>query len=113
MSAKKKNITESALFKKTNVLLLERNRVHLDMIKDRLSMHENIDIDTSVLIRALIEFLYDNPKYLKKLSPYLQDLKGYRILELLEELMEQGLSIEELSEKTGIGIDILETLPIK
>ncbi|MDF2880103.1 MAG: hypothetical protein K0R54_660 [Clostridiaceae bacterium] len=103
-----KQITESELFIKLNLLLLDRNKEHLNELTDMTSLISNVVIDSSGFLRGAIEYFYENQSELEKLAPYVENYKGYNVLNLLNQLIAQNVSIEEMSEKTGIGQSIIE-----
>ena len=104
-----KQITESELFKKLNILMLNKNKDHLEVIKEKMSLLCNIEVDNSAFLRGVIEYYYDNPDKLKDLIPYVKAYKGYNILSQFQELVEKGKSKEEITQELGLGLDIVES----
>lgn len=103
-----RQITESELFKKLNILLLSKNKDHLDEVKEKISLLSNMEIDNSGFVRGVIEYYFDNPAKLEDLVPYVTEYKGYNILDKLEKLIEKNKTIKEIDKETGIGTDILK-----
>lgn len=107
---KNKNVTESELFRKANILLLDKNKDHLEELKEKISLLANVEIDNSGFIRGVIEYFYENQEELKKLVNTVKNYKGYNILMDFNELMGQNKSIEDINKRTGIGMEILKNI---
>lgn len=101
-----KTVTESELFKKLNILLLDKNKEHLEVIKERMSLLANVEIDNSGFIRGTIEYFYENQDQLKILVDHIKDYKGYNVLRRFQELISENASCERISDELGIGVDI-------
>lgn len=96
-------LTETELFSKTNVLLLEKNKKNLNTLKGRASLLTNTKVDNSGLIRGMIEFFNDNPDELTKVIPYVSKSMGFQVLEEVKSMLDSGIPIEDIIEKTGVA----------
>lgn len=100
------DIRETELFKGLNILLLEKNKLHLEVIKEKASLLANMEVDNSGLIRAFIEYFYKNQDELKDVIEYVKEYKGYKVLEDFKQMFIENKSDEEIEEKVGVARDI-------
>lgn len=107
---KNKAIKETELFRKLNLLLLDRNKEHLEEIKEKASLLANENIDNSGLFRGLIEYFYKNPKYLKNIIEDVKENRGHKILKELKECFDKNMPNEDIYQKTGVGINIIKQI---
>lgn len=110
---RKKQLTETELFRRINILLLDKNKEQLEMIKEKISLLSNVEIDNSGFVRGVIEYYADNPEELKKLVPYVKEAKGYNILLKFNEMIAQNKTPKEIEEKLGISIEIVDEIKKK
>jgi hypothetical protein len=110
---RKKQLTETELFRKINVLLTDKNKEQLEMIKEKISLLSNVEIDNSGFVRGVIEYFSDNPEELKKLVPYVKEAKGYNILLKFNEMIAQNKTPKEIEEELGISIEIVDKIKEK
>jgi hypothetical protein len=107
------NAKETDLFRKFSLLLLDRNKQHSEELKEKLSMYANVTVDSSGMIRAIIEYLHDHQSLLAELVPYILKSKGFYVLEEFNALIEAGKSFEEIEKEIGISVEWLEELKQK
>lgn len=105
-------VKETDLFKQFSLWLIERNKEHLDEIKDKVSMYANVKVDNSGVMRGIIEYLYEHPELLREVAPYVAKYKGFNVLREFEGLVEDGKTIQEIQEAMGIGLKRIEKLNI-
>lgn len=110
---RKKNITESELFRKMNILITDDLKEKMEYEKGRTTLLTDMEIDNSALVRAMIWYFFDNEKALKKLVPYLKKTKGQTILEEFHNMVEQKADVQEIQDKLGISIEIIEKIEQK
>ncbi|WCF11416.1 hypothetical protein NDS46_31150 (plasmid) [Paenibacillus thiaminolyticus] len=96
-------VKETDLFKQFSLWLMERNKEHLDEVKEKVSMYANVKVDNSGVIRGMIEFLYDHPELLRDVAPYVAKYKGFNVHEEFINLVKQNKSIKEIQDAMGIG----------
>lgn len=108
-----KQLTESELFRKLNILLLDRNKEQLEEIKEKASLLADVEIDNSGLIRGIIHYFFENQDELKKVVPYVKEAKGYNILMQFNEMMDNDKSAEEIEQELGIGKEIFDKVTKK
>ena len=104
------NINENMLFQRINVGLLKKNKEHMLELKKTLSLRNNIQIDNSGLIRAMIEYFTENPRRQEELDLYIKPSMGFEILNQLEEMLDKGCQLIEIEEKLGVGAEVLNKL---
>ena len=107
---KNKQVAETKLFRKLNILLLDKNKEHLEELKEKISLLANVEIDNSGFIRGMIEYLYDHQGELGNLVEYVKEYKGYSILDRFEKMVEANASFKQIEKEIGIGIAILKNL---
>jgi len=105
-----KDITETELFNKLNLLLLDRNKEQLEMLKARASMLANVEIDNSCLLRGFIEYFYANPSKLDRTIKHVKSVKGYEVLQKFQTMLEQNASAQAIFEETGVSVEIAEKI---
>lgn len=105
-----RQITESELFKKLNILILDKNKEHLEEVKERMSLLCNMEVDNSGFMRGVIEYYYDNPDKLMDLIEYVKAYKGYNILNQFQDLIDQGKDKKEIDKELGLGLDIIDAV---
>lgn len=110
---KSKQITESELFKKVNILVSDRNKEQLESLKDRASLLANMRIDNSALIRGMLDYFDQHPDDLKKIIPHVTESKGFNILQEFQEMIHENKSLYEIEDKLGISIDIIKKVEKK
>lgn len=105
-----KSFVETELFRKSNILLLDKNKNHLEDVKERVSLLANTEIDNSGFVRGVIEYFYENQEELKKLAGYVKEYKGYNILSKFQEMVEANAPFSQIEEEIGISVDIVEAV---
>jgi hypothetical protein len=108
-----KQLTESELFRKMNILLLDKNKEQLEEIKEKASLLADVEIDNSGFVRGVIEYFYDNPKELKKIVPHIKEVKGYNILMKFNEMVAENKTSKEIEQELGIGFEIVDKVKEK
>lgn len=103
-------VKETDLFKQFSLWLIERNKEHLDEIKEKVSMYANVKVDNSGVMRGIIEFLYEHPELLHDLAPYVAKYKGFNVLREFEGLINEGKTMQEIHDVLGIGVKRIEKL---
>jgi len=96
-----------------NILITDELKEKMEYEKEKTTLLSDMEIDNSALVRAMIWFFYDNEKWLKKLVPYLKKTKGHNMLEEFQQLMEKDVELNEITNKLGIGLDIVKKLEAK
>lgn len=102
-----KQLTESELFRTLNILLSDKNKQQLEDLKEKASLLADVEIDNSGLIRGLIDYFDKHPEELKKVVPYIKELKGYNVLMKFNEMIAENKSDEEIEKELGIGKKII------
>ncbi|WCK57666.1 hypothetical protein PP175_26895 (plasmid) [Aneurinibacillus sp. Ricciae_BoGa-3] len=108
-----KQLTESELFKKLNILILDSNKDQLEEVKEKASLLANVEIDNSGFFRGVVEYFYANPNELKKVIPFIKEAKGYNILAQFTQMLEENKTPEEIEKELGIGADIVKKVKKK
>lgn len=108
-----KQITESELFRKLNILLLDKNKDQLEEVKEKASLLADIEIDNSGFVRGVIDYFHANPEELKKVVPYIKEAKGYNILMKFNEMIAENKNLKEIEKELGIGFEILDKVKEK
>lgn len=101
---------ETDFFKQTNISLSERHRNKLDDLKKLTVLSNNIYIDNSTFIRAMIDFLHDHPETCVNIKQYIIQNKGATFLTNFDILVEEGKSLKEISEIMGVDIKLIEKI---
>lgn len=107
---RKKNITETDLFRKVNIMITDDLKEKMEYEKERATLLSDVEIDNSTLVRAMIGYFYDNENAMKKLVPYLKKTKGHALLENLHEMMDKNVEAKTIEKQLGIGLDILKKI---
>lgn len=108
-----KQLTESELFRKLNILLLDKNKEQLEEIKEKASLLANVEIDNSGLVRGIISYFHENQEELKKVIPYVKEAKGYNILMKFNEMIAENKNTKEIEKELGIGFEIVDKVKDK
>lgn len=107
------HVTETELFRAINILLLDRNKEHLDELKAKLSLISNIEMDNSGLLRAIVEYLYDHQELLPQIIPYATKYKGFVIHQEFVRMLEENKSPEDIEKELGISVSLIKELKRK
>jgi DNA-directed RNA polymerase subunit N (RpoN/RPB10) len=97
-------VNETDLFKQFTILLLDRNKEHFDVLKEKLSMQANLRLDNSGVIRAMTEFFYDNQELLPLITDYVMENKGFVLLDRFFKLIDQEKTPKEIEDELGVGV---------
>lgn len=106
-------VTESELFRKVNILMLDRDKEKLEDIKTKLTLQSNMEIDNSALVRSAIRYFYENPDMVKELVPYVEEAKGFTVLEQFIDMVHEKRSVHEIKDKLGISFELVKNLKSK
>lgn len=112
-NVKEKNIKETELFRKVNILITDKLKQQMNYEKEKATILSNMKIDNSTLIRAMIAYFYDNESQLRKLVPYLKQVEGQVMLEKFKEMLEKDAELEDIQNELGISIDIIRKIDEK
>lgn len=110
---KNKPIKEIELFQKVNIHVTERNKKQLERVVEKLSLLTNIEMDNSSFLRGFLEYSAEHPEVLEKISPYMEEAKGYHFLSEFTKMMNDGMSAEEIDGQLGIGVETAKDLLTK
>lgn len=105
-----KQLTESELFRKLNILVLDRHKTQLDNLKEKVSLLGNLEMDNSCFLRGVIEYFDEHPEELKKLLPYVKKTKGYHILFAFQKMVKNNQTSQEIEKLLGVGVEITEKM---
>lgn len=108
-----KQLTESELFRKLNILLLDKNKEQLEEVKEKASLLADEEIDNSGFVRGIIEYFHQNPDELKKVVPYIKEVKGYNILMKFNEMLAENKKPQDIEKELGIGFEIVDKVKQK
>ena len=108
-----KQLTESELFRKLNILLLDKNKDQLEEVKEKASLFADVEIDNSGFVRGVIEYFHENPDELQKIVPYIKEAKGYNILMKFNEMLEENKKPKDIQKELGIGVEIVSKIKKK
>ncbi|WPS85402.1 hypothetical protein SMD22_01880 (plasmid) [Brevibacillus halotolerans] len=97
-------IRETELFKRFNLLLLDRNKKHFDALKATLSEQAQVRLDNSGLVRAVTEFLYENQDLLLNIAHYSMKYKGFTLLEEFMKMINENRTLQEIEAEIGVSI---------
>lgn len=101
-------INETELFKRNNILLLEKNKEDFEKLKELMSMHISMPVDSSSLVRTFIEYFSDNTKEFVKLKERVVKNKGFNILCSLYDEIATNKNVDSVHNKLGVEKDVIE-----
>ncbi|MFF2531480.1 hypothetical protein ACFVS2_21470 [Brevibacillus sp. NPDC058079] len=97
-------VKETDLFKRYNLLFLDQNKKHFDILKIKLSQQAQVKLDNSGLVRATTEFLYENQEILEDIAKYSMKYKGFTLLEEFMRMINENRSLQEIESEIGVSI---------
>lgn len=94
-----KKIKDTDLYEQSLVLLYRKNKDQLQELTKKASLYSNTQINGSLLIRAMIDYFYENESRLKSLNKYIKKNKAENIAQEIEKLLAKGLTVEEIEKE--------------
>lgn len=101
---------ETDFFKQTNILLTQKHKTKLRELKKIATIGNNIEVDNSTFIRAMIEFLYDKPEICKNIKKYIIQNKGATYVTKFEVAISEGNSPSEIAKSLGVEEDVINKI---
>lgn len=103
-------VKETDFFKQTTVLLTSKHKNELKEIKKVATLSSNVTTDTSTLIRAMLDYVSDNPSFCNKLKNYIVTNKGFTYISKYNNLRKENKSPDEIAEILGVEIDVINKI---
>lgn len=105
-----KKINDADVFKQVSVMITDSNKDELTLIKEKLSLICDFEINNSTLIRGMISYFKDNIDELEKLEDYIKQSRSKVIIDKMFKLIDENASTSEISIKTGINEKTIEKI---
>lgn len=103
-------IRETDFFKQTNILLTKKHKEKLEELKRITTLSNNVEVDNSTFIRAMIEYLHDKPETCKNIRKYIVQNKGATYVTKFEVEKEIGKSNREIADVLGVDEDVIDKI---
>lgn len=101
-----KPVKETDLFKQTLIFLLDGQRDDLEEMKTKVSLERQVKMDNSAMLRGMIEYFKDHPEAFDQMVDYALEMKGFRLIEKMRTLFDDGASLQTIEKEMGIGIEV-------
>lgn len=101
---------ETDFFKQMNILFTKRHKEKLDDLKKHTTLSNNIDVDNSTFVRAMVDYLHEHPEVCSNIKRYIIQNKGATYLTNFEVMVSEEKSIEQIADGLGVDVDIIKKI---
>lgn len=101
---------ETDFFKQMNILFTKRHSEKLDDLKKHTTLSNNVQVDNSTFVRAMVDFLHEHPEVCNNIKKYIVQNKGATYLTNFDVMVEEGKSIQEIADELGVDVKIIKKI---